>query len=606
MSRFDSNKGQNLKFFVESIVSRVNPVLVLVTGDLTDAKNAFIGSEQSEAEWIEYANSISTASGRPNFWLDVRGNHDCFDVESRTSPENYFATYSASKKHSYSYTHRTEYGNYTFVSVDICPEPGPERPYNFFGYYNQEQHEFLSRELSLAASHNHTFVMGHYPFSIWSVAPEVSLESFKSITENVSMYVCGHLHTLGGACKRMYRHFPGGGLELELADLKDNHGYRIVAVDHDMVSFVDSGLSSKLDLVVSNPKDARFYIPRKERIDLISISTHIRVLAFPPESVSSIVAFIDGHELDSKFRLADASAPLFVAPWSPASLSGGIHELMLKVTTKTGEIHFKKQPFSVDGTPASLVSTCSSLLETDFKRLIPKTFWSTHLLALFLFLVAPKVIHGLMERSGSYLAWRTAVMTRMGFVASGEVGWLQSLYACLGFIAMGYTELARHAGTFWFVFGYGIYVMFGPIVVAPLVPSSGRLDIVYLRYLSMGSTTLYSTDSYFHVMPFLCVFYYPFLVLMAGILAFHADASSKEKFARLYRFFFIFVVWFWYCAMLYTCHLLVRDTHVVSFFLAPAITWYAVIVGFVLAHHLRIFVFKWSFRLPFRSAPIDG
>lgn len=40
------------------------------------------------------------------------------------------------KKHgsrSYSYSHQTPFGVYNFIALDVCPNPGPKRPYNFFG-----------------------------------------------------------------------------------------------------------------------------------------------------------------------------------------------------------------------------------------------------------------------------------------------------------------------------------------------------------------------------------------------------------------------------------------------------------------------------------------
>ena len=48
-----------------------------------------------------------------------------------------YSEYSTSwKKHnskSYRYSHQTDFGVYNFIAVDVCPDPGPKRPYNFFG-----------------------------------------------------------------------------------------------------------------------------------------------------------------------------------------------------------------------------------------------------------------------------------------------------------------------------------------------------------------------------------------------------------------------------------------------------------------------------------------
>ena len=35
------------------------------------------------------------------------------------------------------------FGRYSFIGVDFSPQPGPSRPLNFFGYYNQERGEMV-------------------------------------------------------------------------------------------------------------------------------------------------------------------------------------------------------------------------------------------------------------------------------------------------------------------------------------------------------------------------------------------------------------------------------------------------------------------------------
>ena len=59
----------------------VAPVAIVVTGDLTDAKTAdYSGSRQYEEEWQEYDKIVQHAAGFNITWLDIRGNHDTFDV----------------------------------------------------------------------------------------------------------------------------------------------------------------------------------------------------------------------------------------------------------------------------------------------------------------------------------------------------------------------------------------------------------------------------------------------------------------------------------------------------------------------------------------------
>ena len=69
---------------VDDLKRYVDPAAIVVTGDLTDAKTAdYSGSRQYREEWEEYLNIVEsvnkTGSSGP-VWLDIRGNHDNFDV----------------------------------------------------------------------------------------------------------------------------------------------------------------------------------------------------------------------------------------------------------------------------------------------------------------------------------------------------------------------------------------------------------------------------------------------------------------------------------------------------------------------------------------------
>ena len=52
--------------------------------------------------------------------------------------------------------------------------------------------------------------------------------------------------------------------------------YRILAVDHDMLSFVDKTYPEMPVILMTNPKDARFIVPEQEPTDRMLLSTHIR------------------------------------------------------------------------------------------------------------------------------------------------------------------------------------------------------------------------------------------------------------------------------------------------------------------------------------------
>jgi len=107
--------------FLDQALGTIKPEFVLATGDLTDAKSrSKITSMQHEEEWKLYFEALQKRGilERKDFWLDLRGNHDCFDVPHEKSPLNYFRRYSAMKRETYSVKHVTTFGTYGIVAID--------------------------------------------------------------------------------------------------------------------------------------------------------------------------------------------------------------------------------------------------------------------------------------------------------------------------------------------------------------------------------------------------------------------------------------------------------------------------------------------------------
>ncbi|KAK7084075.1 Transmembrane protein 62, partial [Halocaridina rubra] len=132
----DPTRMSQLRGFASSTVSAISPAVVLASGDLTDAKNVdMLGSKQYIEEWATYKDILYT-SGVLNktIWLDIRGNHDNFNVPSLSSEENFYQKYSIQGQHSkrsYMYTRRYGSDSVSFIGVDASLLPGPRRPFNF-------------------------------------------------------------------------------------------------------------------------------------------------------------------------------------------------------------------------------------------------------------------------------------------------------------------------------------------------------------------------------------------------------------------------------------------------------------------------------------------
>lgn len=131
---------EHLKSFLSTELPFLSPEKTIVTGDLTDAKSRFkLSSSQFEQgncfnisdtlEWVEYHDALLDAGvfSVKDFWLDQRGNHDCFDVAGFNHPSNHFKLFSSIKKEGYAIHMKKDFGTYSFVGVDGCPKYGTRR-----------------------------------------------------------------------------------------------------------------------------------------------------------------------------------------------------------------------------------------------------------------------------------------------------------------------------------------------------------------------------------------------------------------------------------------------------------------------------------------------
>ncbi|RWS09024.1 transmembrane protein 62-like protein, partial [Dinothrombium tinctorium] len=327
---FDPQRKPDFYRFCTEVVDAIKPTVVLATGDLTDSRTKDpLGSNQHEEEWIWYS-EVLNKSGVTNktLWLDIRGNHDSFNVFSWESDNNYYRKYSQSgAKHRQHFMHELKHDTetYTFIGVDACLDPSQKRPFNFIGRLKENDISTLQKlsKEAIDKGTNFTFWFGHYPTS--SIAmPKFGLRHILN-----GPYFCGHYHTILGLVNQMYATHGNGALELEVGDWKDNRLYRIAAIDHGLFSFNDVQFNKWPVILITNPKAALFSMPGIEPLHRIKTSTHIRVLVFSIHPISSVLVKID----DSSWKeMWLSSNSLYVLEWDPKEYDSGLHTITVKAT----------------------------------------------------------------------------------------------------------------------------------------------------------------------------------------------------------------------------------------------------------------------------------
>ncbi|KAH0539902.1 transmembrane protein 62-like [Cotesia glomerata] len=380
----DYSRITEFKEFCDITVRTIKPAVVLASGDLTDAKTKdAMGSKQILDEWEHYKRILKeTDVTKRTTWLDVRGNHDNFNVIALNSSENYYTNYSVQgRNHSRSYIHQISANKekFSFIAIDACLDPGPRRPFNFIGLLDNKEVDHVRKlaQESRRLNSNYIIWFGHYPTSSILTEDTRSIRNIMGDYGEGLVYLCGHYHTLGGTLPEMYTLQHAGFLELELGDWKDNRLYRVAAVDHGQFSFIDVKHGDWPVILITNPKHALYTMPSKENFESIVKSTHIRVLAFSTTPIEKVeIKINDEPWIDCNH----IEGPLYTIKWNPALYNNGIQIIRARVEDKDGKQKEITQPFVLDGTRLSFKLLSRFILMSNATTIFGVAFAIMHLL----------------------------------------------------------------------------------------------------------------------------------------------------------------------------------------------------------------------------------
>ena len=318
---------------------------LLVSGDLTDAKEeGGVGSGQQREEWEAYREILRESNiGNRTVYLDIRGNHDTFDVPDYNERENLYKSHSKmgpTQPSSYLTTLKSRSGKQlSIVAMDASLNPGPKKVYNFLGHLTDMHLSHLADLKAEAEVSEHQLYFGHFPISCIMPSSEA-----KGIVSGGLAYLSGHLHTLGGLTPKLYTIHRSGTPELELGDWKENRMWRLLAVDNGLLSFSDQRHGEGWPVVmVTNPKSASMIAPAVEMVDKILASHLIRVLVFSVGQVTEVKVAIDSGDW-TEMNEDKEQAGVYTAPWEPQDYAGAAHimKVVVNMVDDFGEVSSKE------------------------------------------------------------------------------------------------------------------------------------------------------------------------------------------------------------------------------------------------------------------------
>ncbi|MFH2010911.1 MAG: metallophosphoesterase [bacterium] len=332
------NATPHFEFALGEAFDTIDPVVVVVTGDLCDGSiGAIPASGQSVEEWTEFRGVVDTAGMTTDIFIDVPGNHDGYGESGNglTHYLQYSLNGSTFSKKTRSMLLSFPFGDYLLYGTSTPNEGSPvfvESP-----EFSADELTELETELTMHNSATLAFVFGHHRIN----QPDGSDQAINSLQQHGAFYFHGHLHEFG---TYMQDNILSG--QIDTLGKNDNDNIGVIAVDNDAISYAASDVTDAWPLIlVTTPADRRLHSgdvsPYAYDVCNSAVDNPVRTLVFDSGTVTDVSFAVAGG----------AAVPMTQDPVEPALWHGvwdttglTVGETTLTVTavgttTRSQEVH---------------------------------------------------------------------------------------------------------------------------------------------------------------------------------------------------------------------------------------------------------------------------
>ena len=335
-----------LTWLVTEAVKVINPVRVVVCGDLVDASGT-LGipmpwSSQFDTEWQAYQQIVEGNGMTPGFYVDLPGNHDAYGDKNYTYLKKYSVQGIATGELQHSFTYQAPFGSYHFLTANTAGNDGAVAPADNAGLDAGEL-AYLKQHLADQDGAALQFAFGHHSLGFDGMPggglAYGQLEFQMALAaHHVAAYFYGHTHQYAAQ-------FHDGMLVVNLAALgksDDNH-LAVVVVDNDSIAMRPFKAVDWPYVLISAPADAGLGggNPHAYPVPTGWTAAPVRVTVFskePPQAVE--------FQLDDRpwAPLSPVAASLWAGTMDTTGLAGGTHKLRARAlpwADRTHEISFQ-------------------------------------------------------------------------------------------------------------------------------------------------------------------------------------------------------------------------------------------------------------------------